>query len=61
VAEDRSPAVCGVTCQIDQDVDTVGMDTFGGAWVRRVPDVDETIKGAGRRARIALPSSGPQE
>ena len=46
VGEDRSPAVRGITRQIDQDIDAVGMDQLGRPPVRHLADIDKAIKGA---------------
>jgi len=47
VGEDRGSAVLGIPGQIDQNIDGVGVDPLGRLAVRRRPEVDKMIKGAG--------------
>ena len=45
VGEDHGPAECGVTGEIDQDVDAVPMDQLGGLAMRCFLDIDKAIEG----------------
>src|SRR5215469_16341217 len=48
VSEDRGPAVRGVTCQVYQNIDGIGLDQLGRPPIRCLADIDKAIKSTGQ-------------